>query len=233
MIGGFIVTGTQTKQVIIRGIGPSLTLAGKLPDPVLQLFDAGGAVIASNDNWGDSANRNEIVNTGIPPTDPSEAALVVNLAPALYTVVLSGANQAGGVGVVEIYDTTQGVDSKLANISTRSSVLAGDQAMIGGFIINGEASQKVILRAIGPSLPVAGALADPVLELRDVNGAVLSSNDDWKNGTAADVTATGIPPSDDREAAIVQTLTPAAYTAIVRGSNNTTGVALIEVYALD
>jgi hypothetical protein len=152
-------------------------------------------------------------------------------APGAYTAILAGENRGTGVGLVEVYDLDGSADSKLANISARGLVQREENMMIGGFIVlNG--NQKVIVRAIGPSLPVAGALQDPVLELHDNNGTLLQSNNDWRTNQQAEIIATTVPPTRDEESAVVRTLTPGNYTAVVRGVNNTTGVALVEVYAL-
>ena len=235
LIGGFIVTGTQSKKVIVRAIGPSLPVSGVLADPMLELRDSSGGLIRSNDNWR-SDQEAEIIATGIPPSNDSESAIVETL-PAngsAYTAIVRGVNNGTGVGLVEVYDLDQSVDSKLANISTRGLVQTGDNAMIAGTIVLGQASQRVLVRAIGPSLPVEGKLADPTLELRDGNGALIRANDNWRSDQEAEIIATGIPPTNDLESAIVETLPAngAAYTAIVRGSNGTTGVALVEVYGL-
>lgn len=232
LIGGFIVTGTQPKKVIIRAIGPSLALTDKLLDPTLDLHNSAGSTIASNDNWTDSANRQEIVASTIAPSDPREAAIVATLSPGSYTAVVSGANQTTGSAVVEVYDLDRSVDSQLANISTRALVQSGDHALIGGLILLGDSPAKVLIRAIGPSLGFAGALADPMLELRDSNGALLVSNNDWRATQQSEIIATTIPPANDREAALIATLQPAAYTAIVRGADNTSGIAIVEAYAL-
>jgi hypothetical protein len=141
-------------------------------------------------------------------------------------------NNTTGIGVAEIYDLDRVADSKLANISTRGFVQGGDNVMIGGFIVVGQNPQKVIIRAIGPSLPVDGKLADPTLDLVDSNGIVVRSNNNWKDSQRAEVEASTVPPTNDLESAIVETLQPAAYTAIVRGAGGTTGIALVEVYAL-
>jgi hypothetical protein len=150
---------------------------------------------------------------------------------------VSGKNNGIGVGLVEAYDLDQAADSELANISTRGFVETGDNVMIGGFIVGGGGSTNVIVRAIGPSLadatpPVPGALPDPVLELHDGNGATLASNDNWRDTQEAEIIATTVPPTNDLESAIVMTLAPGAYTAVVSGKNNTTGVALVEAYNL-
>jgi hypothetical protein len=232
LIGGFIVTGTQPKKVIVRAIGPSLTLADKLLDPTLDLHNSAGSTIASNDNWSESANKQEIVASTIAPSDRRESAIVATLAPGSYTAVVSGTNQTTGSAIVEIYDLDRSANSQLANISTRALVQGGDHALIGGLILLGDSPTRVLIRAIGPSLGLAGALADPTLELHDRNGALLMSNNDWRTTQQNEIIATTIPPTDAREAALITTLQPAAYTAIVRGANNTTGIAIIEAYAL-
>lgn len=230
LIGGFIVTGSQPKKLMVRAIGPSLPLPGALADPVLELHSSTG-LIASNNNWR-SNQEAEIVATGIPPGNDNESAIVTTLEPGSYTAIVRGSNNGTGVALVEVYDLDQGADSKLANISTRGFVQTADNVLIGGFIVVGSAPAKAIVRAIGPSLPVSGALADPTLELHDGNGATIASNDNWRSDQEAEIMATTLPPTRDAESAIVATLTPGSYTAIVRGKNNTTGVALVEVYQL-
>jgi hypothetical protein len=233
LIGGFIVTGTQSKKVIVRGIGPSLPLSGKMLNPMLELHDSSGSVIAANDNWGQNANSAEIVNSGVAPTNPSESAVLMSLAPGSYTAVLSGMNQTTGTAVVEVYDLDGAADSKLANISTRAFVQNGDNVLIGGLIVVGQSAADVIVRAIGPSLAVPGAMADPTLELRDSNGILLGSNDNWRSTQQTAIIATGVAPTSDAESAIVTTFSPGSYTAIVRGVNGSTGVAVVEVYQLN
>jgi uncharacterized protein YkwD len=233
LIGGFIVTGTESKKVIVRGIGPSLPLPGKMLNPMLELHDPSGAVIAVNDNWGQNENSAEIFDSGVAPTNPSESAVLMDLAPGSYTAVLSGVNQTTGTAVVEVYDLDGAADSKLANISTRAFVQGGDNVLIGGLIVVGQTGADAIVRAIGPSLTVPGAMADPTLELRDANGILLASNDNWRSTQQTAIIATGVAPTRDAEAAIVTTFSPGSYTAIVRGANGTTGVAVVEVYQLD
>jgi predicted outer membrane repeat protein len=235
LIGGFIITGAQPKKVIIRAIGPSLAsfFSGTLADPVLELRDSSGGLIRSNDNWR-SDQEAEIVATGIPPSSDLESAIVATL-PAnssAYTAIVRGANDGTGIAVVEAYDLDRTVDSKLANISTRGFVQTGDNVLIGGLIVQGQDPLRVIVRAIGPSLPLPGALGDPTLELHDVNGALIASNDNWRSDQEAEIIATTIPPTNDLESAIVRPLVAGSYTAIVRGVNGTTGIALVEVYAL-
>ena len=235
LIGGFILTGSDAKKVIVRGIGPSLTsfgVAGALQDPFLELHDINGAIIATNDNWRDT-QESEIEATGLAPTDDRESAIVMTLdSDSNYTAILRGTNDTTGVGLVEVYDLDQTANSKLANISTRGFVDTGDNVMIGGFI-SGNGVAKVIVRAIGPSLTsfgVPGALQDPTLELHDGTGAIIATNDNWRDTQENEIEATGLAPTDDRESAIVATITPGNYTAIVRGTNDTTGVGLVEVY---
>jgi uncharacterized repeat protein (TIGR03803 family) len=232
LIGGFIVTGTEAKKVIIRGIGPSLPLSGQLADPFLELHDASGATIASNDNWVDSPDKQAIIDSTIPPSNDKEAAIVRTLDPGAYTAILRGVGSATGIALVEVYDLDQTVDSRLANISTRGFVETDDDVMIGGFIVIGDLPTRVLVRAIGPSLPVDGALTDPTLELYDASGTLVAANDNWQSDQQADIIATGVPPTNDKESAIVATLDPGSYTAVVRGVNNTTGVALVEAYDL-
>jgi uncharacterized repeat protein (TIGR01451 family) len=235
LIGGFIITGGQPKRLIIRGIGPSLPVPGALADPILELHDP-SHTIATNDNWIDSADKQAIIDTTIPPSDPHESAILTTLDPGQYTAVLRGVNDTTGIGVVQVYDLDQSVDSILGNISTRGFVQTGDNVMIGGLIIIGSGPTKAAIRAIGPSLGnlgVQGALQDPALELHDGNGAIIGTNDDWQSGqNIAELQSDGLAPADPRESAILQPFSPGQYTAIVRGVGDTTGVALVEVYQL-
>jgi hypothetical protein len=226
LIAGFIVTGSQPKKVIIRGIGPSLPFAGVLADPTLNLDN--GAV--TNDNWRTNQEQ-EIIATTIPPSNDLESAIVATLNPGPHTAILRGSGSSTGIGVVEVYDLDSASPVQLANISSRGFVQSGDNVMIGGFIIGGTYPAKVIVRAIGPSLPFSGKLEDPTLELVNSNGGGIS-NDNWRETQEAEVTATTIPPTNDKEAAIVSTLAPGNYTAIVRGNNDTTGIAVVEAYNL-
>jgi uncharacterized repeat protein (TIGR03803 family) len=237
LIGGFIVTGNNPKKVMVRGIGPSLPLAGALADPTLALHQ-GDTILATNDNWkiNDQTGQSQeadIRATTIPPTNDLESAIVITLNPGTYTAILAGKSGGTGIGVVEAYDLDQAADSRLANISTRGFVDTGDNALIGGFICG--PNTTVAVRAIGPSLTqfgITNALADPTLELRDANGALVRSNNDWKDTQQAEIQNAGLAPSDNRESALIQALTSGNYTAIVRGVGNTTGVAVIEAYNL-
>jgi hypothetical protein len=248
LIGGFIIAGTDPKRVIVRGIGPSLASAGVpdfLADPTLELHDASGATLETNDNWktksDGSSQQAEVEATTIPPTNDLEAAIVRTLPAngARYTAVLRGKSNATGIGVVEAYDLDQAANSTLANISTRGLVETGNNVLIGGFIA-GRGLTKVVIRAIGPTLAssgVANPLQDPTLEMHDSSGVTIASNDNWKtksdgSSQQAEIEATGIPPENDLESALVASLPPGNYTAIVRGKSNSTGVAVVEVYNL-
>jgi hypothetical protein len=233
MIGGFIITGTQPKTVVVRGIGPSLSVPGALADPVIEVHGPSGELLGSNDNWRDDPNQQHVIDSGLAPSNDSESALWGIINPGSYTVVLRGKNETTGIGVFEAYDLDQAADSQLANVSTRGFVQTGDNVLIGGVIVLGQNPRRVIVRAIGPSLSVAGRLGDPNLELHDGNGALIVANDNWRSDQEAEIIATTIPPSNDLESALVQTLAPGNYTAIVRGVSNTTGVALVEVYGLN
>jgi uncharacterized protein (DUF1800 family) len=240
LIGGFIISGANPKKVLIRAIGPSLSaynIAAFLADPILELHNGSGATIASNDNWRTS-QQTEIIATGLPPNDDRESALISMLNAGAYTVIVRGVNNTTGVALVEVYDLDGTTATRLGNISTRGDVETGDNVMIGGFIVQGDTAKRVIIRAIGPSLsvggtPIAGRLIDPTLELHDGNGTLMANNDNWRATQQPEIEASFLAPPDDRESAIVSTLLPGAYTAIVRGSGNTTGIALVEVYDLD
>ena len=229
LIGGFIVTGTELKRVLIRGIGSSLNGVGiTLSDPTLELHQ-GSTTLTGNDNWktraDGSSQQADIEATKIPPTNDSESAILAMLSPGAYTVILAGKSGGEGVGLVEVYDLGLGANSTPANISTRGFVDTGANVMIGGFIVGGGSggNATVVVRALGPSLEVSGALADPTLELHDGNGALIRSNDNWKETQQTEIEATGLAPTNDLESAIFQTLAPGAYTAIVSGSGDLTG----------
>jgi hypothetical protein len=233
LIGGLIVTGTQQKKIIVRAIGPSLSFPDKLADPILELRDGSGALLETNDNWISSPNKQAIIESTIPPPYAEESAIVRSMAPGNYTAIERGVNNGTGIGVVEVYDLDTYANSKLANISTRGFVQTGDNVLIAGTIVTGQASQKVIVRGIGPSLSVPGKMVDPTLELHDGNGVLLEGNDNWQDSPNKQaIIDSTIPPSDPLESAIVRVLPPGNYTAILRGVNNATGIAVVEVYAL-
>jgi hypothetical protein len=238
LIAGFILTGTQPKKVIVRAIGPSLNIPGQLANPTLELF-SGNTLLGSNDDWQNqpAADKQAVIDSTIPPTNTLESALVRTL-PANgtnYTAIVRGANNTTGIAVVQVYDLDTTVDSRLANISTRGFVQSGDNVLFAGTIVLGQTSQKVIVRAIGPSLNLAGKMADPTLELRDAFGALVASNDNWRSNQEVDIIASSVAPTNDLESAVVTTLSGngANYTVIVRGANNSTGIAVVEMYVLN
>jgi len=205
----------------------------QLADPALELRDASGAVIASNDNWTDASNAQEIVNLGIAPSDNLDSAILTTLDPASYTTIVRGANGGTGTALVEAYDLDRGMNSKLINISTRGMVKTGNDVLIAGIIVTGQHPLNVLLRAVGPSLPLAGSLGNPVMELRDSSGSLIATNDNWRSDQEAAITATGMAPSNDLEAAILQQLAPGEYTAIVSGADEGVGVGLVEAFTTE
>ena len=247
LIGGFIVTGTDPKKVIVRGIGPSLTgsgVSGALQDPILELHGGNGALLASNDNWktkpDGSSQQAEIEATTVAPKNDLESALVQTLPAnnAQYTAIVRGKGATTGIGVVEVYDLSQAVNSQLANISTRGFVQSGDNVMIGGLILgpNNNGVSSIVVRAIGPSLAssgVANPLQDPTLELRSGDGTLIASNDNWIDSPDKQTFIdSGLAPTNNKESALLAIPAPGNYTAIVRGVSNTTGVGLVEAYNL-
>lgn len=241
LIGGFVIGGTASKRVIIRALGPSLTafgVAGALSNPTLRLVNpATQQELASNDNWR-GAQQAEIAASGFAPTNDNESAIVATLAPGSYTAVVSGLGGESGVGLIEVYDldrTTRAAARPL-NVSTRARVLTGDSILIGGFVVEGARERRVLIRALGPSLTafgVPGALANPTLEVKDAAQATIGTNDDWKSTQQAAIAASGFAPPNEADSAIILTLAPGAYTALVRGVGGLTGVALVEVYDLE
>jgi hypothetical protein len=239
-IGGFIITGSAPKQVLLRAIGPSLAQLGVpdvLADPVLELHGTGGFVTIINDNWRDNPVQEAlIIATGIPPTSNLESAIVATLDPGAYTAIVRGKNDTSGIGLVEVYDLAQSVPAKLTNISTRALVGTAESIMIAGFILgNHSGDDRVIVRGIGPSLAalaVPNVLANPTLDLRDGNGALILSNNDWQDNPdqAVELIAAGLAPTNQLESGMAATLPPGLYTALLSGVNSGTGVGLVEVY---
>ena len=238
LIAGFILTGPDPKKVIIRAIGPSLNLPGQLNNPTLELYQ-GSTLLASNDDWQNqpAADRQAVIDSTIAPTNPAESALVRTLAAngTGYTAVVRGVGNTTGIAVVQVYDLDTAGKSRLANISTRGFVQTGDNALFAGTIVLGQLSQRVIIRAIGPSLTIPGKIADPTLQVVDAYGTQVAFNDNWRSNQEVDIIASTVAPTSDQEAAIVTTFSGngSAYTAIVRGANNSTGIAVVEVYALN
>ncbi|PYK68564.1 MAG: hypothetical protein DME45_06760 [Verrucomicrobia bacterium] len=241
-IAGFIVTGTDSKTVVLRGLGPTLgqppfNVTGVLADTTLQVFDGSGHPLWFNDNWKDTQQA-QIQATGLAPPNDLESAILQVLPPGNYTAVLSGKNGTTGVGLVEVYDISPGVFAELTNVSTRGFVGTGDNVMIAGIITNGgNGSTQIVVRGLGPTLAappfnIAGALADPIVTLVDQNGMVVKTNDNWKNTQQAAIQATGLAPPNDLESAVVVTVATGRYTAILSGKNGGTGIGLVEVYNL-
>ncbi|MEO7167454.1 MAG: NHL repeat-containing protein [Chthoniobacterales bacterium] len=237
---GFVINGTGSKRVLIRGLGPSLAsagISGVLADPMIELHSATtNAIIGSNDSW-KSDQQIEIAATGLAPDIDAESALIATLTAGAYTVIESGKNATTGIGLVEVYDLSAGFGPELANISTRGFVDTGSNVMIAGFIVGSSSggSSQALVRGLGPSLGkfgIANPLANPTLELHDSNGTLLAANDNWKSDQQSAIAATGLAPTNGAEAAILATVAPGLYTAIEAGQNGTTGVGLVEVYNL-
>jgi hypothetical protein len=244
LIAGFIITGVDDKRVLIMAKGPSINsggtpVPGRLADPFLELHDGNGNIMTTNDDWQDSPQKTEIQNSGLAPTDAKESAILQTLPVGNYTAVVRGVNRTTGIALVEVYDRTPGSNSKLANISSRGFSQTDDDALFGGFIAGNQPGNiKVLVRAIAPSLKskLPAALDDPVLELHDSQGNTLQTNDNWKindqtqQSQQSEIEATGAAPTNNFESAIIATVPPAGYTAIVRGKNNSVGLAVVEVY---
>ncbi len=236
LIGGFIVAGNAPKKVLVRAIGPSLSqfgVSGALADPTLTIFDSNSVQVGFNDNWMNDPNRQDVIDTGIAPTNDKESALVRTLAPGNYTAKVAGAGNTTGVALVEIYDLESQLSSRLANIATRGLVNGGDQVLIGGFIVGGYKSETVVIRGIGPSLSafgVANALADPLLTVHNGQGAAIASNDNWETTQKQALIDSHLAPTNPKEAAILTDLQPGNYTAVISGVNSGSGVGVVEVY---
>lgn len=239
-IGGFIITGSGPKHVIVRGLGPSLTRFGfpssdLLADPTLELHGPNGFSPILNNNWRDS-QESEILNSGLAPTDDLESAIDATLSPGAYTAILRGNGSGVGIGTVEIYDRDVTGPARLANLSTRAFVRTGSSVVIAGFILgNNGGSDRILIRGLGPSLSAFGIsnpLQNPTLELRNQNGTLLKSNDDWGDDPAqfTEIVAAGLPPPDPKESAMAVSLLPGPYTAILAGLNDGEGVGTVEVY---
>jgi cyclophilin family peptidyl-prolyl cis-trans isomerase len=240
LIAGFIMSGSAPKRLAILAIGPSSGLGGAVADPILELHDSSGATIATNDNWGDAANKQEVSDIGLAPGSPNESVILTTVPSSTsgtaYTAIMRGVNNTTGLGVVEVYDLDSGPGSTLLNISTRGQVGADPNALIAGLILGGTPSKQILVRAIGPSLTgfgVPNALTDPTLELRNAQGNLVDANDDWMSSPQkTQIQNSGLAPTNTKESAVVQTLAAGQYTAIVRGTNGGTGVGSVEVYQL-
>jgi hypothetical protein len=239
LIGGFIVTGTESKTVVLRALGPSLSafgVSGVLANPVLKVYDSSRTLIATNDNWQSDPNHFTVKSNGLAPANPAESATALRLAPGAYTVVVTGNNGTSGVGLVEAYDISPSAKTKFVDMSTRGYVGSGDNVLISGFIVGDVDNTTVVVRAIGPSLAaygVSGVLSDPQLEIYDSTGALIATNDNWQdNVNSVDIQKNKLAPRNALESALVLHLPAGAYTAVVHGADNDTGVALAEVYTL-
>jgi hypothetical protein len=251
LIGGIIIQGSQSKKVLFRALGPTLAdppfnLSGTLADPRMELHarDTGGhdIILQTNDNWKindqtSTSQQSAISATGYAPPKDLESAILATLAAGNYTVIVRGKNDGVGVGIVEAYDVSSAANSKLVNISSRGFVDTGNNVMIGGIVVGptDAAGSKILVRALGPTLGQFGIstfLADPTLELHNCDGTLIASNDDWQTDAQSNQIPTNLKPPNSKESALYRTLLPSNYTAIVRGKNNTTGVALVEVYYL-
>lgn len=246
LIGGLIITGVDQKKVIFRAIGPSLEangspLAGKLENPILELHNSSGALIAFNDDWGDAPEpeRTEIENSPLKPTNSLESAIIRTLDPGTYTAIVVGKNSTTGIALVDAYDSSPASNSRFTNLSSRAFVETGDNIMIGGVIVGGGGggSVRVIVRGLGPSLmanglPLPGRMADPTLKLVNEDGDVLIENDNWQTSQQSEIQATGLAPSNNLESAIVTILPPGGTTALLQDKNDTSGIALVEIYEL-
>jgi uncharacterized delta-60 repeat protein len=239
LIGGFVIGGSSPKTVMVVAIGPSLAGAGipnALADPTMTLVrSSDGAILATNNDWQSAANADAMRATGLAPANARESAILMTLPPGAYTAIVSGVNGSTGVGLVAVYEVDH-PEVPLTNISTRGRVLTGNSVLIAGLIVTGDAPQTVVITAAGPSLASAGIaqpLQNPTLTLvRSSDQAVMATNDDWQTAPNADaIRASGFAPSDPREPAIMLSLPPGAYTAILSGVNNTSGVAVIGVFA--
>lgn len=250
MIAGLITKGPETKNVIIRGIGPSMVNFGvstALSDPTITLYNSQGTQLAYNDDYtsNSSADLATLASNNLTPSDSRESAIVTSLPAGVYTAILRG--KTNGTGLVEVYDINRSSFSSILNISTRGKVEQDDDGvMIAGFIVGAPSglpgkAQRILVRADGPSLSksgVKGVMADPTMDIYR-GFTKIYSNDDWKTQTspgvasANEIKATGLAPSNDKEPAILASFDPGTYTAIIRGSRNTTGVALAEAYIVN
>jgi hypothetical protein len=238
MIGGFVIGAGGNKTIAIVATGPSLTAYGitnPLSNPSLTIVRSSDqAVIATNDDWQSHANASQLQAAGLAPSNALEAGILLTLSPGAYTALVSGGT---GVSVLGVYEVDQ-PQVRLVNISTRGNVLTGDGVMIGGFVVSGNSAQTVAVQGVGPSLTAFGItnpLANPTITLvRAADNAVLAVNDDWATTAgAATLQAKGLAPSNARESALLVTLSPGAYTVVLAGANNTTGVGIIGIYTVD
>ncbi len=262
LIPGFVISGSANKRLLIRAVGPTLghdpyKVSGTLPNPRMVLKRNVSGVyqdFASNDDWGTNSNAAAITQTAadlfaFPFEDDREAALLVDLPPGIYTAIVDGVGGATGVSIIELYDADDAAtDSRLINISTRGFAGPGDQVMIPGFVISSESARTLLIRVVGPSLPLAPHLVDPKLELyqRETDGTntLVATQDNWGDEPDAATTASvgdqvfAFPlTAGSKDAAFVRTLPPGTYTAIGSSAIDSsvpggTGLVLVEVYVV-
>jgi hypothetical protein len=235
LVTEFITQGTGSESFVSRGLGPSLVnVPNALQDPIITLFNARGDHLDFNNNWMQNPDKQEIIDTGLAPNFRREAAIIDTLAPGVYTAVEQGAKHSVGDGLIEIFDLLDG-GLELSAVGTRAFISTGDDVMISSIIITGTDSLPLLIRTLGPSLAAVGltdVLQDPTLELHDGNGALIASNDNWKDTQQIEIEATGLAPTNDLESAIVLTVPPGLYTAVVAGFGGTTGLGFVQFYSL-
>ncbi len=240
LISGFVINGPAAKPVLVRGVGPGLSSLGVqavLADPRIRIFH-GSTLIAENDNWDAHAVAAIAARVGAfaLPDGSKDAAFVATLEPGAYTAHITGGE---GVALAEIYDASENPQSeyqRLIDIATRGEVGTGENILIGGFVIAGNAPKRVLVRGVGPTLAtqgVAAPLADPVLKVF-AGSTIVAENNDWGSDAAITAAETAVGAfhlaSGSKDAALLLTLKPGLYTVHVAGANNTTGVALVEIY---
>ena len=238
LVDEFILQGTGTEMLLMRGIGPSLGSVGvpdPLRDPTVNLLNTRGRLLDFNDNWMDNPDKVAIIATGLAPTDPHESAIIDTLKPGLYTFVEKGNQHGQGVALPEIFDLLDGT-LQLSAVGTRGFISTGDNVMIAGFILTGNGPASLLIRALGPSLAdvgLTGVLPDPVLELHNASGEVIFSNDNWRDTQEQEIIATGLAPVDDFESAMLVMLSPGAYTLVFSGVSGSTGLGFLQTYSLE
>jgi hypothetical protein len=221
-----------------RAIGPSMKVnetpvPGRILDPYLELHDSSGGVIINND-WR-TDQQDEIIQTGLAPTDNRESAIVKRLPAGNYTAFIRAADGTPGIGLVELYDLDTTDPGELGNLSVRADVGLDDNVLIDGLILRGGNPKRVLIRALGPSIKnPPGTLQNPMMSLYNANGTLLRANDDWGLAPNRDeIRDTGLAPSDSRESAILLPLSAGNYTCVVEGVGRTTGIAVAEAYKLN
>jgi uncharacterized Zn-binding protein involved in type VI secretion len=236
LIGGLVIEGAEAKTVLIRARGPALAEAGidgALPDPNISFF-SGATLIDNNDDWQEHANMH-LIPADLRPSNSQESVIVTTLAPGAYTAIVNGINGEEGIGLIEVFEMSNTGETRLINIATRGFVGTGDSVLIAGLVISGTGTQKVVIRAKGPSLSalgVSGALIDPNVTLF-LGATVIDSNNNWQEHANADKIPTNLIPTENKEAALYKELSAGAYTAIVTGADDSTGVAIVEVFEVE